>query len=148
MNELDKENIKVYKNILNGNISDKELLKLKEIFKDVSVEQVKEMLGKVKSELNKSKRKYFLTSILKQNILFEYVHMQGYLIGFSIKKEKERAFKFLNNEKMVEKYNLNAKKENQQKLEEWTKLAYPNIEITKWEAEFDMNLMIQFLKNN
>jgi len=98
------------------------------------------------------KRKDGVGNYLNSDKIISFLNILNFHISQKIKKERERAWKYLNNKKEAEKYGFvdeneykelgkKIPKQSNQQIEQWAEKAYPKLELDKWEFEFISSLM-------
>jgi hypothetical protein len=89
---------------------------------------------------NGSRRSFFISEYLNESNV-EFVRLLDKNF-FSMKdKIQKKAEKFRNNDKNIEKYQLNHKKEKMRRLSEYMEEAYPTIQGDLWEVELEIKLI-------
>ena len=143
LNENQLNDFKSLKKYLNGN----EDLDSKPVLKKYFGDQPKDIIKKRK------KRKDGIGNYLNDDFIVDYMQVMNFYIYTKINKERERAWKFLNNEKEsvkagfvdeAEYARLGKKvpKQSKEQASKWAEIAYPKIELELWEEEFNNKLLI------
>ena len=103
---------------------------------------------------NERPKKFFLSAeYITQEDVFEYLQEENRYTLQRIKEEKERAWKFLTNKENDIKYGWVSEdpkkhpKQSQEQLDEWTALAYPNINVQAFELEFELKTLEEALND-
>lgn len=149
--------IKFVKRVVNSQMTEEDKVFLKEIFDGNDIKLLKEEL---KLGLIKIGDKEFLKTEINSAQYMNNSHnaylfliIINQLFYFRMNKEKEKAWKFLNNEKEAEKAGWYQKSEkwhknpaNQKKLLDWCDKANPNIDNVLWENEINKAMIINYLK--
>jgi len=127
-----------------------ETMTLHEEFKSLGTDTLKVILNKLKTEeknLGAGKRRDFFSSehLTINNVFFvELLNKNFY------KKRDEmnaKSAKFRNDDKNIEKYQLNHKKEKMRREAEYMELARPSMNDDLWEVELEQKLVLKALKD-
>lgn len=114
------------------------------------IKTLKEILNKLNKELKRvkdGKKREFYTSEYLDKSNFEFVTLLNKNFYSTLDKVMKKAEKFRNDDKNIEKFQLNHRKEKMQRLEEYMALAYPPITDELWEVELELKLVEKALKN-
>jgi len=138
--------IKFVKRVINNQMLKEDKLFLKKLFNsDIKLlkKELKEKEINAAQYMNTGENAYDFLLIVNQ------------LFYFKMEKVKEKAWKFLNNEKEAIKAGWYQKSEkwyknpeNQKKLWEWYEKANPVIDNLTWENEINQAMIINYLKLN
>jgi len=116
----------------------------------IDINTLKTILKKLNSELKKvsngSKRGFYTSEYLTYSNV-DYVESLNRNFYKTLEKTQLKAEKFRNDDKNIEKYQLNHRKEHMQRLAEYITLAYPSVDDEKWEIEYEIVLVTKAIKN-
>ena len=114
---------------------------------DILLKKILKELEKEKKLIEKgSRRTFYLSKYLnKSNIQFVEILNKN----FYKRKELQniKALKFRSNDKNIEKYQINHRKEKMQRLGEYMTLAYPPLLDDLWDIELEMDFVLKALKS-
>jgi hypothetical protein len=122
---------------------------LTEELNSLSTETLKTILSKLKKEekdIKNGKRRDFFTSQYLEHSNVEFVNLLNKHFYSMRDKVLLKAEKFRNDDKNIDKYQLNHRKEKMQRLDEYMALAFPEITDDLWEVELEIKLVIKALK--
>jgi len=116
----------------------------------LEIETLKTILKKLNNELKKvsngTKRVFYSSEYLTYSNI-DYVESLNRNFYKILEKTQLKAEKFRNDDKNIEKYQLNHRKEHMQRLAEYITLAYPSVDDEKWEIEYEIALVTKVIKN-
>ena len=113
-------------------------------------ETLKEILKKLKTEyknVKNGKRREFFTSQYLEKSNVQFVELLNKNFYKRLEEMQKKAEKFRNDDKNIEKYQLNHRKEKMRREAEYIELAYPTVEDDIWEIELEEKLVLKALKN-
>jgi vacuolar-type H+-ATPase subunit H len=115
------------------------------------ISELKKIIGELKKEqkaLTKGARRSFYLSKFLNKTNYEFV----VALNENFYKQKNKilaeAELFRNDEKNIEKYNLNHRKEKLQNWPEYMELAYPSISDDKWDIECEIDMVLSAMKTS
>lgn len=123
-----------------------------------SVEDIKRIEKKIKDNMkdvrNDRQKKFFLSAeYITDKDVFEYIKQENNYVLNRVQEERVRAWTFLNDKENDYKYGWIDRedpkkypKQTKEQLEEWGKLAYPNINVQMFETEFEL-MVLEEVKN-
>jgi hypothetical protein len=94
----------------------------------------------LKDTQNGKKRNFFTSEFLEHSNV-EYVNLLNKTFYSSRDKMLEKSRKFRDNKGNEDKYGINAKKQNAQKIKEYLELSYPTMMDDVWEVELEIKLV-------
>jgi vacuolar-type H+-ATPase subunit H len=113
------------------------------------ISELKKIIGEIKKEqkaLTKGARRSFYLSKFLNKTNYEFV----VALNENFYKQKDKilaeAELFRNDEKNIEKYNLNHRKEKLQNWTDYMELAYPSISDDKWDIECEIDMVLSAMK--
>jgi len=118
---------------------------LKDELQSLELDVKKTILKRLKEELKNvkdGKRRSFYTSEYLVHSNVEYVMLLNKHFENTYHKEKDKAWKFLNEVKNEQKFNIYHKKPKMQDWEGYTKLAFPELNEEVWELELEEKVKI------
>jgi len=140
VNEEQEQQLKLIKEALNGNITDKHI--------DLAVY----FLGIHPNGSVKKLKKKSIGDFVLDDRIAELLTLQNRYVDMKIKKERDRAFEYLYNEEEAVKYGFvdeneykklgkKIPKQSDQQLATWASKAYPTIDLPLFENEFNSVLL-------
>jgi len=114
----------------------------------VRLEDLKRAMKKLERDLNLNrrgkKREYYLSGeLINPGNLVEFLQNQNKQTSLDLKDENKKCLEFLYDKNEEEKYGLNARKENKEKMMQWADKAYPKRDIVEFEIQFEKKFLLE-----